>query len=81
MKVNVSNERSRVNRDNVMLRLLISSAVLTDTVWVMERGSATKREIRKHRQRERESGEMVKLYNWQLKEAKVEKKLKEGEKN
>lgn len=39
MKVNVSNERSRVNRDNFMLILLISSAVLTVHQWVMERES------------------------------------------
>lgn len=39
VKVNVSNERSRVNGDSVMLMLLISSAVLTVHHWVMERES------------------------------------------
>lgn len=38
MKVNAFNERSRVNRDNVMLILLISSAELAEHQWVMERG-------------------------------------------
>lgn len=38
MKVNVSNERSRVKRDNFMLILLISGAALTVHQWAMESG-------------------------------------------
>lgn len=54
MQVNVSNERSRVKRDDSMLILLISSAVLTAHQWVMESKSDEKRSEVPVKEKERE---------------------------
>lgn len=70
-----------------MLILLISSAMLTEHQWVMERGRESwmreglkflpKRDIKKDGGRGIESGRGAELYDRQLKAAKVEEKMKE----
>lgn len=72
-----------MSRDSVMLILLISSSVLTEHQWVMERGSgAPAKEREGFRKTERKGWKVGRglSYNWQLTEEKVEKKLKKGRK-